>query len=271
MILAALATLSLLSGAHGILKVYVGRDNNSALNPVVQPQNAALAGGGIDQSLEFSDTIYGTSADEMLIGGLGQDVLFGDAGDDILLGGLEHFHPRKSDFIFGGEGDDIVIWAPGDGSDFMDGGPGEDVLVLGLVGETVDGNTVFRVSNDQRAGTVAVNPSTRLPAVAVTNAPGFCTILDRSSARDNESSLDAIGLDHLVRFFLRDEATSFERGFQQTDSGLRQTMHLRNMEALVCTNREGSGYEVFDLTVSPPQRIPLSQLRSAARLEAMLR
>ena len=40
-------------------------------------------------------------------------------------------------------------------------------------------------------------------------------------------SSGALRLQQLVRFFVRDKADAFERGEQNTDNGLRQTMHCR--------------------------------------------
>jgi hypothetical protein len=249
----------------------VGADNNFRGNPFVQPQDPALAGGGIDQTLKFGDVLFGTRQGDFLIGGLGDDVLFGRDGDDVLLGGLEHFHPRSRDRIFGHGGDDIVIWAPGDGSDFMDGGPGQDVLILGLVGEVVEGQVVFRLSEDKQAGEVFIDPKTNLPLLEVSNAPGFCQVIEQSSSADAGEQLAALGVQHLVRFCLRDVAKAFARGDQQTDNGLRQTMHLQDMEVLLCASRDGGAIEVLDLTVSPPASVPLTSLALRHRLEQMIR
>lgn len=256
---------------HGIVNVRIGADNNSINNPFVQPQNPALSGGGIDQTLQFGDVLVGTDDDDLLIGRLGVDVMFGNDGNDVLIGGSEHFNPQNRDRAFGGPGNDIFIWAPGDGSDFFDGGPGEDVLILGLLGEVVNGQLVFRVSNDQQAGTVFVDPATRLPLVDVTNSPGFCRVIDRSGSPDAASQLEALGLEHLVRFFLRGPANAFERGEQNTDNGLRVTMHLRDVEILICTSRNGGAIEAFDLTVSPPEPIEIGSTLLAGRLQRIVR
>lgn len=254
------------------IRMQVGADNNFSGNPFVQPQDPPLAGGGIDQSLNFGDVLEGRDVDDdVLIGGLGVDVLLGKDGDDVLIGGLEHFHPQKSDRKFGGPGNDILIWAPGDGSDLLDGGPGEDVLILGLVGEVANGQLVFRVSDDQQAGQVYINPATQLPIVDVSHSPGFCSIIDRSSSPDAAIQLEALTLHHLVRFFLRAPADSFESGAQSIDNGLRQTMHLRDVEYLICTTRNGGGFEVLDLTVSSPKVVPLTSLALKNRLDLIVR
>lgn len=249
----------------------IGADNNFPDNPFVQPQDPALAGSGIDQTLQFGDVLYGTKRGDLQIGRLGVDVLLGGRGNDVLIGGLEHFNALSGDRAFGGQGNDIIIWAPGDGSDFMDGGSGQDVLILGVVGEVVNGQVVFSISDDQQAGEVFVDPATNLPILEVTDSPGFCQIIDQSSSADAGSQLAALGIQHLVRFFLRDKADSFERGEQNSDNGLRQTMHLKDMEVLICTSRTGGAIEVFDLTVSPPRPVALTSRKLNRRLQLIVR
>lgn len=253
------------------IQTQIGADNNFAGNPFVQPQNPALAGGGVDQSLAYGDVLFGSPLSDLLIGGLGVDVLLGDAGEDVLIGGLEHFHPAKSDRKFGGDGNDVLIWGVGDGSDLLDGGPGEDVLILGLVGEVENGQTVFRVSENEQAGQVFVDPTTQLPLVDVTNAPGFCGVVDAGHTADSAQQLQALSLDHLVRFFLREQADSFAAGEQTADNGLRQTMHLRDIEFLVCPGRDGGVIEALDLTTSPPAVTDLSNLALNQRLQLIVR
>lgn len=239
-----------------------GADNNNINNPLVQPgPDPALSGGGIDQSLQNGDVLYGTAADEVLVGRIGVDVLSGWGGDDTLIGGTEHFNPNGRDRAFGGDGDDAFLWAPGDGSDFFDGGPGVDAVVFGMIGELdANGQLVFRVSNDQLAGNVFLDPVTGLPAIDVTNTNGFCTTVDASSSPTAGAELEALDLDHLVRFFVRTVADAFANGTQTTDNGLRVTLHLRNVEVLICTNRTGGAIEAFDLTQSPPVQVPLNRV-----------
>ncbi len=254
------------AGTH----VQIGADANSADNPLVQPQQSALAGGGIDQSLEYGDVLHGGPGTDVQVGGLGTDVLLGEGGEDVLIGGLEHFHPEKSDRKFGGPGHDILIWGVGDGSDLLDGGAGEDVLILGLVGEDEGGPPVFRASDDRRAGTVFIDSETKLPTVEVSEGPGFCEVIDESSGADTRGEFEELGVQQLVRFFLREEADSFERDEQDADNGLRQTMHLVDIEALVCPSREGGGIEVLDLTSAPPEPAALDSLVAAERLSQII-
>lgn len=266
-----ISTVKRVTSLAPVIQAQIGTDYNSIGNPFVQPQEPALSGDGLDQSLAYGDVLFGTSQSDLLIGGLGLDVLLGEAGEDVLIGGLEHFNPLKSDRKFGGPDNDILIWGVGDGSDLLDGGSGEDVLILGLVGEVYQGQPIFQVNQDEQAGEVFIDSASQLPQVDVLNAPGFCQVVDRSSSADAPDQLQALNLHHLVRFFLREQADSFESDEQNTDNGLRQTMHLRDIEFLVCPNRDGGAIEVLDLTVSPPIVSGISALALNQRLQLIVR
>jgi Ca2+-binding RTX toxin-like protein len=263
-----LAAVPVLAQGVGIQEVKIGNDRNSAENAVVQPQEKPLAGNGIDQTLQFGDVIEGTDADDVLIGRLGVDVMFGGSGDDVLIGGPEHFNPQNRDRAFGGNGDDVFIWAPGDGSDFFDGGRGKDVVVFGLIGQKENDIPVFNVKTDQKAGEVVLDRNTSLPTVDVTRQPGFCKIIDKSAGPEVAAELDNLGITHLVQFFVRGPANTFASGGQDTDNGLRVTLHLKNVEQMVCTSRNGGQIETFDLTVSPAA--PVSYFETSARVQAMV-
>ncbi len=263
------------------IRTQVGADNNSIENPFIQPQDPALSGGGRDQTMQFGDVLFGTRRDDLLIGGLGTDVLAAGKGNDVIVGGVEHFNPSNRDRAFGDKGNDIFIWKPGDGSDLWNGGRGQDVVIFGLIGEVVDGHVVFEVSQDQKAGEVAIDPATKLPQVDVTNSPGFCDVIDSSYSDDAARELAALDLDHLVRFSIRGVADAFESGAQKEDNGLRVTLHLKDVETLICTSRDGGQIEVVDLTSTPPKVVANGvsrrelkrQIRSnrlRKRLEAMV-
>jgi hypothetical protein len=251
------------TGASGPAVVHIDPDNNNFDNVIVQPQDPALAGDGRDQSLQDGGILYGSAATDVLVGRLGQDTLLGNDGDDVILGGTEHFNPANRDRAFGGNGNDIFIWAPGDGSDFFDGGQDADVLILGLVAELEDGQEVFRVATDQLAGDVILDATTNLPRVDVTGSPGFCTVIDASTSAEAAAALMALDLDQLVRFSIRGIADAFEAGDQADDNGLRVTVHLKDVEYLICTSRAGGEIEAFDLRTSPPTPTTLAQVSAA--------
>jgi len=267
--LAGLVALGSVAASAQVTKI--GSDLNSTLNPLVQPLDPALAGGGIDQTMQFGDLLKGQAFDDLLIGRLGTDLISGGDGDDVMVGGVEHFNPSNRDRAFGGNGSDTFVWKPGDGSDLFFGGSGEDAIVFGLIGEVVDGATEFAVVDDQLAGEVFINPHTGLPEVDLTNSPGFCEIIDGTDSAD-AAELDALGLDHLVRFALRAVRDDFENGVQDTDNGVRVTLHLNSVEVLVCTNRAGGEILYYDLTTQPATLIDPSEIGSAlrAKLDAMI-
>ena len=257
-----LGTLGVGALALGWPNLIIGADNNEFGNAFLQPQDPALSGGGRDQTLKFGDVVLGQNQEDLLIGRLGGDVLSGWDGNDTIVGGTEHFNPENRDRAFGGNDNDVFLWAPGDGSDFFDGGPGVDAVVFGLMGEIENGQLVFRVSNDQQAGEIYINPATGLPLVDVTNSPGFCEVVDDSTSMSSAAELDALGLDHLVRFFIRSAAQSFANGTQTTDNGLRVTLHLKDVEVLICTSEDGGEIEAFNLTTTPPTQVPLNGVYS---------
>jgi len=251
--------------SYNRINLIQGLDNNSSENEFVQPSDPALSGGGRDQSLEFGDVLIGTRHDDVINGRLGPDVISSGRRDDVLLGGLEHFTANNRDRAFGGPGRDIFIWKPGDGSDFFHGGSRQDAIVFGITGELVNGAAEFSVVNDGQAGELFIDPHTRLPKVDVTNSPGFCEIIDSASSVDSAEQLHALGLDHLVRFSIRGVRDSFEAGSQSEDNGLRVTLHLKDVEILVCTSRDGGQIEFFDLTVSPAKLIAPRHLNHKLR------
>lgn len=239
-------------------------------------RNPAGPGGSSNQSLRAGDVLQAEiDTDSTLIGGLGVDILVGNNSNDILIGGTEDFNSSvdgddrgsdNRDRAFGNAGEDVFIWAPGDGSDFFDGGDDIDVLVFGILGEeqdsdgTTDGAPFFNVNPPGSDGSqdfdgIFLDAENR-PVVDVSNSPGFCTVLDAS---DSPAAFAQLGVDHIVRFTLRNIANDFDANLRDDDDGLRVAVTATNVEFLVCTSRE-TGIEVLDLTVSPPAIAELSDL-----------
>lgn len=253
--------------------VVIGKDLNSTsgqnqtINALFSANRGVNPG---DQSQQSSDILYGTPQSDVIIGGLGEDVLFGYEGDDILIGGTEDFNGLNRDRAFGGEGNDIFIWAPGDGNDVFHGGPGIDVLIMGLIGESKDGqgNTddapFFEVSAPGTTGTGNFDgielTDSNVPSVDVINGPGFCDIVEQDS--QHADSLQSISADHLIRFILRSKRAYFEAG-NGTDDGLRVAIHLDDVEFLICAPKEGSGMTIVDLRKVPAEQVDYSQLPSS--------
>ena len=273
--LLATAIVSSLSGyLHA--DILIGKDINSNVGPnetinVLYSANRGSNGGG-DQSQQLGDMLYGTDSDDIIIGGLGIDIIWGKAGDDVLIGGTEDFNPLNRDRAFGGEGEDIFIWAPGDGNDAFDGGHGIDVVMLGLVGENknaqneTEGAPFFAVSPPGSAGAGDFDgiylDSNEQPLVSIEAAPGFCDIVEQDET--NSEALQALEIDHLVRFILRGNRSSFlasqETDTPLSDDGLRIALHLKNVEFLVCGGVEAGTRKVFDLSVTPAVEVDSSLL-----------
>ena len=92
---------------------------------------------GFDPSVQGGLAFLGTSANDSLTGGAGNDQLYGEDGDDVLFGGAGNDTLRGgqgSDRLFGGTGNDFLSEAAGDtgpfGNDYYDGGEGNDRVSL---------------------------------------------------------------------------------------------------------------------------------------------
>lgn len=260
--------------------VLQGNDANRLSSPLLS-FNPGGPGGSPNQSLRSGDILQSRpDSDTVLIGGLGVDVFVGHVGRDIIIGGTEDFNANvdgddrgsdNRDRAFGHQGEDVFIWSPGDGSDFFDGGDGVDVLVLGLLGEERDnnGNTTgapfFNVSPPGTEGSQNFDgiflDRENQPVINVSGSPGFCSVV---SAADNpDIPFNALNLDHLVRFSLREVANDFDQGLRSGDDGLRVAISTKNVEYLVCTERDtnvGTGIVILDLTTTPPQPVDMAQI-----------
>ncbi|NJN47172.1 MAG: hypothetical protein HC808_12595 [Candidatus Competibacteraceae bacterium] len=106
----------------------------------------------------------------------------------------------------------------------------------------------FRVRRDELAGEVLMRDGDFVPLTDVSALPGFCEVLDRNSdipnVDDTGKAFDALDIDHLIRFRLR-------------SGNLAVTIQVTDVENVVCGGQIAGDIEVFDLKVSPPQRIVL--------------
>jgi Ca2+-binding RTX toxin-like protein len=92
----------------------------------------------MDQLLQYSDDIEGSSQNDTLFGKDGNDTihgfngadhLYGNEGADTLYGGAQNdqlFGQAGNDFLYGEEGDDVIHG--GSGKDTIDGGSGNDTV-----------------------------------------------------------------------------------------------------------------------------------------------
>ena len=83
-------------------------------------KNDYLAGGG------GNDTIHGNGGNDTIKGGGGDDYLYGDAGNDVIDGG------PGADHIYGGKGSDTIFAADGQ-RDWVDCGAGVDKAIVDTI------------------------------------------------------------------------------------------------------------------------------------------
>ncbi|MFK7993545.1 MAG: hypothetical protein AB8B87_05375 [Granulosicoccus sp.] len=264
-----------LSAIAEVVTTVVGNDQHSlsADNENLREFLSANRGsnGGGDQSLQSGDSLIGSEHSDLLVGALGIDILLGYDGNDILIGGTEDFNAFNRDRAFGGAGDDVFLWAPGDGNDFFDGGQNLDVVMLGLIGEQRDtdgssaGAPFFNVNPPSGSGSqdfdgIYVDPSAGIPIMDVSGGPGFCEVVDGSGSDADSAELEALELDHLIRFILRGPAADAAN----PDTGLRIALHLKNTEYLVCGGSNAGEIVALDLRTSPPTPIDVSELPAQA-------
>jgi Ca2+-binding RTX toxin-like protein len=105
--------------------------------------NTIIGYGGNDhiEGRGDDDILIGGDGDDEIFGGGGNDVIYGDAGNDTIDGGI------GDDIIVGGSGDDIIDGGRGndriqseDGDDFVSGGEGDDIIVAGAGNDVVLGD-----------------------------------------------------------------------------------------------------------------------------------
>ena len=58
---------------------------------------------------------------------------------------------------------------------------------------------------------------------------------------------------------------SFAAGQQSSDNGLRVTRTLKDVEYLVCADRDGGDIVAYDLTWAPARQVPLHQVPQVVR------
>lgn len=105
-------------------KVIIGSSKSETLNGTSK-NDLILGRGG-------SDTINGGNGDDCIVSGNGSDVIHGNNGNDIILGG------GGSDAIYGDNGDD-TLYGQG-GADSLYGGTGKDMLNGGAAYDSAHGD-----------------------------------------------------------------------------------------------------------------------------------
>jgi uncharacterized repeat protein (TIGR01451 family) len=122
---------------------------SSTTDPITT-NNAATDTAAVGSALDLctiegtnrSDTLTGTTGDDVICGGNGKDTIDGAGGNDVVVGG------NGRDTLTGGDGNDIVMGRNGKdqvtggaGLDVLEGGSGKDSLNAqdGAAGDTLDG------------------------------------------------------------------------------------------------------------------------------------
>lgn len=101
-----------------------------------------LAGSSLDDMLTGGNgdqLLYGGGGNDLLIGGNGNSVLGGGSGDDMLIGGTGNQQ------LYGGSGSDTVL--AGLGNQYLDGGSGFDTLDFSKTGGNVEIEQGARIAN----------------------------------------------------------------------------------------------------------------------------
>ena len=192
--------------------VHLGKDNDNASNPFIQPPGIAAP-----QHMNDTDLIFGRANADLLVGNKGGDTLLGGAGPDILVGGPDRGGDRRDDVLVSDDGDDVAIWSPGDGNDIVDGNDGTDTLVVG---------PVLTNSTGLRLDTWTLNRA--IPKVDLAGATNqTCELVP---VPDSEH----LGVQYLLRL---------------TAGGpLLNTLRLKEIEAVVCPGPYAGTARVVDLT-----------------------
>jgi Ca2+-binding RTX toxin-like protein len=101
------------------------------------------------KSLSYYNQIFGTPADDTIVGTDVADLIFAFAGDDMIFGG------DGNDCIIGGNGDDLIWGNTGDdhlvggeGNDILKGFSGDDQLTGGIGTDALDGGDGYDLSYD---------------------------------------------------------------------------------------------------------------------------
>ena len=108
------------------------------------------------ESLSYYNQIFGTPADDTIVGTDVADLIFAFAGDDMIFGG------DGNDCIIGGSGDDLIWGNTGDdhlvggeGNDILKGFSGDDQLTGGIGTDALDGGDGYDLSYDSASDIIS--------------------------------------------------------------------------------------------------------------------
>jgi Ca2+-binding RTX toxin-like protein len=197
--------------------IHIGRDNDNASNPFIQPPGVTAP-----QHMNDTDLLFGRGNADLLIGNKGGDTLLGGTGPDILVGGPDRGGDRGDDVLVSDDGDDVAVWSPGDGNDIVDGNAGTDTLIVGPVLTTLGGGL--------RLDTWTLNRAIpKVDLAAATNQT--CELVPVPES-------EHLGVQYLLRL--------------SAGGGLLNTLRLKEMEVVVCPGPHAGSAMVADLTAGKP-------------------
>jgi len=211
--------------------VHIGKDNDNASNPFIQPPGIARA-----QHMNDTDLLFGRGNADLLVGNKGGDTLLGGVGPDILVGGPDRGGDRRDDVLVSDDGDDVAIWSAGDGNDLVDGNDGADTVIVGPVLKTDSG--------ELRLDTWTLNRS--IPKVDIDGFPTqTCELVPVPET-------ERLGVQYLLRI--------------SVEGALQNTLRLKEMEAVVCPGPYAGTARVADLTAGKPSfsTVAVSNVRGLA-------
>lgn len=206
--------------------VHVGRDDDNAANPLIQPPGVQAP-----QHMNNADVLFGRDNDDLLIGNRGSDTLLGGADDDILIGGPDRGQQPSSDVLVGDTGNDVAIWSPGDGNDGFVANEDYDTAIFGLITLNQDGSVALHRADNRQLPTATVDaqPDVGCQLVAVPVSADF-------------------GYQFLVRLFVHGTQVA--------------TMRLKDVEQVLCPSPYPGTVRRALLGVSNPQfrSVPLTSI-----------
>jgi Ca2+-binding RTX toxin-like protein len=115
--------------------VYGG--NNPIYGTAADDEILGKDGDDVIYGLEGRDLLAGRGGNDIIYGGADQDFIYGMDGDDILHGGDG---PQEfADYIYGGNGNDVIYGGKGNWSDLR-GGNGDDIIYGNDGNDSIDGD-----------------------------------------------------------------------------------------------------------------------------------
>jgi Ca2+-binding RTX toxin-like protein len=134
--------------------------------------------------------LRGTSSNDTISSGLGDDLIYGNRGNDVIYADSSFLLGQaNNDTVFGGAGNDVI--RVGSGQDIVNGGPGNDDIELAVGGMLVpfipdDGSDTVIFQYSSRSGSGIGHDTVR-----VVQADDVFVFLDRNGQTNSLADLAA--------------------------------------------------------------------------------